>query len=115
MRLFRRLRRDGVRRWFSDFGIFYLPVQEPLRTGIAISQKTGKAHYRNRTKRLLREFLRHHRTDLPRTGHLLIQARNVISSWNPELTEQLLNAIRTVSNPEPKVSRKPADNTSRPD
>lgn len=45
------------------------------RLGITASRKVGKAHARNRVKRLVREAFRRHRTGLPKGVDLVMVAR----------------------------------------
>jgi len=46
------------------------------RLGITVSAKVGNAVVRNRVKRQVREFFRHHRTQLPKASDFLVVARS---------------------------------------
>ena len=56
---FQKLFSKGKRSYASSLAILYLP-SEKTRMGICVGKKHGKAHVRNRIKRLLREAFRKH-------------------------------------------------------
>lgn len=67
----------------------------PTRLGVTVSRKVGKAHVRNRVKRLVREAFRRHRLEMPRGLDLVLVARNDRPPEGyPQVLEELLTAAR---------------------
>jgi ribonuclease P protein component len=67
----------------------------PTRLGITVSRKVGKAHVRNRVKRLVREAFRRHRGEMPRGLDLVLVARNDRPADDfRQVVEELIGAAR---------------------
>ena len=63
---FLRAQAQGKRFYTRHFGVTLAPpVTAGPRLGLVVTKRLGKAVQRNRVKRLLREFFRRHRTQLP--------------------------------------------------
>lgn len=64
------------------------------RLGITVSARVGKAVTRNRIKRLLREFFRRHRREIPLHQDIVIIARKGAGELSlDEVTEELKGAF----------------------
>ena len=65
------------------------------RMGMAVSRKVGCAVARNRVKRMLREFYRHHRNRFPENLWLVVVARPGCDTLSHvELTDAMRKMIR---------------------
>ena len=68
-----RVFRSGRSRHTSHFRVVVAPADaSPSRLGLVVSRKVGKAHDRNRVKRLLREYFRLRRLTFPRPLDIVV-------------------------------------------
>ena len=73
---FKTVVREGQGHATPHFKIFICPNSTSTRRlGITASRKTGSAAARNRIKRLVREFFRCHKQDLPPSSDILFIAK----------------------------------------
>ena len=92
--LFIELRRKGSRKRRSHLSVCYLPSTNPLRIGFAIPKKIGSAVIRNRIRRLLREYIRHHWYDAPDTGILLFSCHQAFTAMDVVIEREVTELIQ---------------------
>ena len=59
------------------------------RVGITVSSKVGNAVVRNRLKRWMREYARHHKHALPRTDVIFVAKMSAAGVTHPEIDRDL--------------------------
>lgn len=73
---------QGQRFYTANFGFCLAPSPSGRpRLGLVVTRRLGKAARRNRVKRLLREFFRRHKRELP-TKDLIITAKKGAAALN---------------------------------
>jgi ribonuclease P protein component len=83
------------------FRIFYVRTTEPGRLGLSIAKHLGKAHTRNRLKRILRETFRLH-PELAAGLDIIIQPRpEVLALTNAQISQRFVEALTALSTSSP--------------
>ena len=74
------------------------PALRPTRLGVTVTRKVGRAHERNRIKRLAREVFRQERAHLP-PGYdmVLVAKRNALSFTLEELRSDFVTLARRLT------------------
>lgn len=87
----------GKKRVFPNFVVFLRSneLSHP-RLGITISKNIGKAHTRNRIKRLLREYFRLHQNDYKNNMDIVIIARKGASELDYKAVNKELSPLIAV-------------------
>jgi ribonuclease P protein component len=99
---FQTLTKYGARYRTQNFAviIYHRDLQDLRRLGIAVNRKVGGAVKRNRVKRLVREFFRLHKEQLPESSDILFVARPGSVTLNyATLCEELLGLFQRLSTP----------------
>ncbi|MCI5052343.1 MAG: ribonuclease P protein component [Simkaniaceae bacterium] len=102
---FFRVRRPSTYLNGKFVAISYCSTERPeVRMGITVSRKYGKAHDRNRFKRVVRETYRHLRPDLPGGVDFEVRPRVKVADMKElEMLEELKRLI--VNATKPKAER----------
>ncbi|MCD6319052.1 MAG: ribonuclease P protein component [Candidatus Desulfofervidaceae bacterium] len=92
---FLEITRIGQRRQTGHFIIYLKPnLEGHLRLGMTVSRQVGNAVKRNRVKRLLREFFRLHKKQLPARHDILIIAKKGAADLSyDQVCEELSKAL----------------------
>ena len=89
----------GSRVSSSSFTLFGLPNDtDSCRLGLTVSRRVGKASRRNRTKRVLRDVFRSHRSKLQPPLDLVINARpGIHERSSTEIESEFLDSFRKLA------------------
>lgn len=85
---------QGVRRSSRFFTIITCGNPDRVtRLGITVTKKTGNAVFRNRTKRLIREFFRRNKNLFPAGHDVVVMAKRNLPPLSYQETEQELTEL----------------------
>ncbi len=85
-----RAQAQGKRLYTRHFGVTLAPpATEGPRLGLVVTKRLGKAVQRNRVKRLLREFFRRHRTQLPAVDLVIMAKKGAAALGYHQVEEEL--------------------------
>ena len=88
-----RAQAQGRRYHTRHFGVVLAPgATGSPRLGLAVTRRLGKAVRRNRVKRLLREFFRRHKAELP-PRDIIIMAKKGAEALNYQQVEEELGRL----------------------
>ncbi len=106
-REFLQAQRSGRRLASPHFVVYLRPNGgRRQRLGITVSRKVGKAHLRNRLKRLIREVFRRERLVFPAGIDFVVVAKSDVSLPDlPQVREELLSAARRAESLRPAPRR----------
>ena len=100
-REFQRVFREGTKQVSSAFALYVLPTSESCsRLGMAVSKRVGGAAVRNRVKRHIREFFRHHKAELCPPCDLVVVARQGAARLSyADVVQHFLRLLRRYRRP----------------
>jgi ribonuclease P protein component len=85
---------SGRRLQTPHFGVCLAPgVAGRLRLGVVATRRLGKAVRRNRVKRLLREFFRRHKTELPLKDVIIMAKKGAAALSFQQVEEELAKVL----------------------
>jgi ribonuclease P protein component len=93
---FLRITRDGAKYQTDHFRVCMCPNSFPYRRlGITVGKHVGSAVKRNRVKRLIREFFRLNRGELPASADFVIGAKEGAADLNfRQVSDELKGILR---------------------
>lgn len=87
---FLRAQTQGKRLHTRHFGLVLAPMATASpRLGLVVTRRLGKAIKRNRVKRLLREFFRRHKTELPAVDLVIMAKKGAAALGYHQVEEEL--------------------------
>jgi ribonuclease P protein component len=87
---FLRAQTQGKRLHTRHFGLVLAPMATASpRLGLVVTRRLGKAVKRNRVKRLLREFFRRHKTELPAVDLVIMAKKGAAVLGYHQVEEEL--------------------------
>ncbi len=94
-----RIYQKGARLYSDSFLVLLLANDKGIRRlGITVGKRIGNSVKRNRIKRLLREFFRLHKDDLPADRDIVITVRKDVSARPlQEITRELEELLKNSS------------------
>ena len=87
----------GRKRVSRSFVVFILPNNSSTRFGLTTPRKLGRAHERNRIRRLVREILRQNRHEFREKGDVVVNPRrSVLGRGFGALEAELVSLLRAL-------------------
>lgn len=88
--------RHGVKITTPLFSVWCFLSEVSFQIAVLTPKKIGNSVVRHRSKRLVKEFLRHHWMYLPKKGQILLRIEKPILLWSEDLSSHLFQAIQKI-------------------
>lgn len=84
--------------FFSKYAYIYIKDNDILnyRFGICVSKKIGKAHFRNKVKRRVKDIIDKSKLQFPNKDYIIVLKKSVVDAQYLELKDDLISVLKKI-------------------